>query len=75
MLSKYKHFSVAFKQDEYENADTFFKNFGGFSKFVKMEMKNEGYKNMSDLLRAAYKIKNSSLKEYNELEDSLSDGL
>ncbi len=75
MISKYKHFSVAFKQDEYECADNFFNKFGGFSKFVKIEMKKKGYRNLHDLLRAAHKIKNSALKEYNEMENTLSDGL
>ncbi len=75
MLSKYKHFSVAFKQDEYKLADNFFRKFGGFSKFVKMEMQNNGYNNVNDLLKAAHKIKNSALKEYNEMENTLSDGL
>lgn len=45
-----KHFSVAFKQDEYKLADNFFRKFGGFSKFVKMEMQNNGYNNVNDLL-------------------------
>ncbi len=75
MLSNYKHFSIAFKLDEYEYASNFFKKFGGFSKFVKMEMKNEGYSGVNKLLKAAHVIKSSSLKEYNEIEDSLSDGL
>ena len=75
MLSKYKHFSVAFKLEEYEYADNFFQKFGGFSKFVKMEMQNEGYSRANNLLKAAYRIKSSSLKEYNEMENSLSDGL
>ena len=75
MLSKYKHFSIAFKLDEYDYANSFFKKFGGFSKFVKMEMKNEGYSDVNELLEAAHILKSSSLKEYNEIEDSLSDGL
>jgi hypothetical protein len=75
MASKYKHFSIAFNQSEYEYADSFFKKFGGFSKFVKLEMKNTGYRQVNDLLEAAYKVKNNSLKEYTDLEDSLSDGL
>ena len=75
MLLKYKHFSVAFKQSEYKYANSFFKKFGGFSKFVKTEMKNAGYRDVSDLVKAANKIKKSSLKEYNDMENSLSDGL
>ncbi len=72
---RYKVFTFAVPENEYEIYKEFFKNKGGFSKFIKEIAEEKGLKRKIELIKSVRAIKEHSLKEYEELEGSLSDGL
>jgi len=72
---KYKVFTFAVPEGEYELYKEFFKSKGGFSKFIREIAEKEGLKRKIELIKSINAIKEHSLKEYEELEGSISDGL
>lgn len=72
---RYKVFTFAVPEGEYEFYREFFKSRGGFSKFIKKIVEEEGLKRKIELIKSAKAIREYSLKEYEELEGSISDGL
>ena len=72
---KYKVFTFAVPESEYELYREFFKSKGGFSRFIKETAENEGLRRKIDLIKSVQAIKNHSLKEYEELEGSIDDGI
>ena len=72
---KYKVFTFAVPEREYELYKEFFRNKGGFSKFIREIAEKEGLKRKIELIKSINAIKEHSLKEYEELEGSISDGI
>ena len=72
---RYKVFTFAVPESEYELYREFFKKNGGFSKFIKGIVEEKGLKRKIELIKSIRAIKEQSLKEYEELEGSISDGL
>ena len=72
---KYKVFTFAVPEAEYLLYKEFFKSKGGFSRFIKENVKKEGLERKIELIKSAKAIKEYSLKEYEELEGSIDDGI
>jgi len=72
---KYKVFTFAVPEAEYLLYKEFFKSKGGFSHFIRENAEKEGLGHKIELIKSAKAIKGHSLKEYNELEGSIDDGI
>jgi hypothetical protein len=72
---KYKAFTFAVPEAEYSLYKEFFKSKGGFSRFIRETANKEGLGHKIELIKSAKAIKEHSLKEYDELEGSMDDGI
>ena len=72
---KYKVFTFAVPSKDYELYKEFFKGKGGFSRFIRETIENEGLKRKIELIKSAKAIKKHSLKEYEDLEGTIDDGI
>jgi len=72
---RYKVFTFAVPETEYDLYKEFFKKYGGFTKFIKEVVNEKGLKEKIELIKSVKAIKEQSLKEYEELEGSIEDGL
>ena len=61
---RYKVFTFAVPETEYDLYKEFFKNYGGFTKFIKEVVNEKGLKEKIELIKSVKAIKEQSLKEY-----------